>query len=291
MRIVAGIDGGGTKTTLICKSIDDGRETVLKYGSFNINSIGNSAFRELLENIVADLERIGDCRALCIGAAGVSNAEMRSVVDDVFSRSSIERVSLVGDDDIAMEGALGGKPGIIVISGTGSIVKGKTQDGGVVRMGGWGHLIGDEGSAYGVARDAFIAITRMIDGVGPETSLMELFGIHDRAGLISAVYGGDKGVVASYSVKVEEACLSGDHVAKSIIEDNANKLSTTVIEMARKLELERTKVAMMGGLLSNDTVFRRCFIDCISACSNGIDCIDPEHNAAEGAIMMAERMV
>ncbi len=291
MKIIAGIDGGGTKTTLICKALDSDEKTVFRYGSFNINSIGQDAFRNLLKNIVKDIEWTGDCQALCIGAAGVSNKEMKDTVDEVFGSSKIRKYSLVGDDAIAMEGALGGKPGVIVISGTGSIVQGKAKDGSKVRLGGWGHLLGDEGSAYGLARDAFVAITRMLDGLGPKTSIMKDFGIQDRVDLISRVYGGDKSTIAAYAVFLEKSYISGDKVAKAIIEDNAKKLAASVLEVVKRLELGKTKVAMLGGLLDHETIFRSELVKCITAGSKDVVCIEPEHDAAEGAVMMAGRMV
>ncbi len=291
MRLVAGVDGGGTKTTLVCRPLDGGEDIVFRYGPFNINAIGGKAFRELIERIVLDIGQTGDCEALCMGAAGVSNTEMREIVSDVMRSSGIEKWSLVGDDVIAMEGALDGGSGIIVISGTGSIVLGKDVDGSRVRIGGWGHLIGDEGSGYGLARDAFMAITRMIDGMGESTCLMDDFEVKDRADLISKVYSGDKGTVAAYSVLVEKAAAKGDKVALEIIADNADRLSDCVVEVSRRLKEKDVKVAFLGGLVSHDTIFRKVLVDCITAKSRDLECIYPIHDAAEGAVMLAERMV
>ena len=162
MRIIAGVDGGGTKTKLICKSLDGNDEHVFGYGPFNINAIGEFSFRSLLSRIVDDIVRIGECEALCLGAAGVSNSNMCDIVSDVVGSSRIARWSLVGDDVIAMEGALDGGPGIIVISGTGSIVLGRDSEGNKIRMGGWGHLIGDEGSGYGLEHKDLIGLANYV---------------------------------------------------------------------------------------------------------------------------------
>ena len=291
MRIIAGVDGGGTKTKLICKSLDGNDEHVFGYGPFNINAIGESAFRSLLSRMVEDIVRTGECEAICLGAAGVSNSNMRDIVSDVVGSSPIARWSLVGDDVIAMEGALDGGPGIIVISGTGSIVLGRDVAGNRIRLGGWGHLIGDEGSGYGIARDAFKALSMAIDGVGEETSLMKDFGIETRTDLISKLYSGDKGVVASYAMIVEKAAEAGDRVALGILEDKASMLAKTVFEVYSRLHLGKTNVAFIGGQINHDTLFRRLLSSRIAALSDEMICIEPIHDAAVGAVMIARGMI
>ena len=291
MRIIAGVDGGGTKTKLICKSLEGDDERVFRYGPFNINAIGEAQFRTLLSRMVEDIVRTGECEAICLGAAGVSNTNMRDIVAEVLGSSPIARWSLVGDDVIAMEGALDGGPGIIVISGTGSIVLGRDTQGNKIRLGGWGHLIGDEGSGYGIARDAFKAISMTIDGVGEETCLMKDFGIETRTDLISKLYSGDKGVVASYAIIVEKAAEAGDRFALGILEDNASKLAKTVFEVYSRLGLGKTNVAFIGGQVNHDTLFRRLLSSRIVALSDEIACIDPIHDAAVGAVMIARGMI
>lgn len=291
MRIIAGVDGGGTKTTLICRCLEDNSDQVFRYGPFNINAIGEQSFRALLSRMVDDIVKTGECEALCIGAAGVSNSHMKDIVSDVLGSSPISRWTLVGDDVIAMEGALDGGPGIIVISGTGSIVLGRDVEGNKTRMGGWGHLIGDEGSGYGIARDAFKALSMVLDGVGEDTSLMRDFCIGTRTDLISKLYSGEKGDVAAYAVIVEKAAEAGDKVALGILEDNAVKLAGTVFDVYSRLNLGRTNVAFIGGQINHDTLFRRMLSSAIFSLSNDMVCIDPIHDAAEGAVMIAGGMI
>lgn len=288
MNFIAGIDGGGTKTVLLCRSLDGTWQERKYFGAFNINAIGKDSFRSLMEDIASVIESFGTCESLCIGAAGVSNTEMRNIVSDVLNRSKIKQWSLVGDHEIALAGALDGGCGIIVISGTGSIVFGKTADNNLIRMGGWGHLLGDEGSAYGLSHDAYVAVAQMIDGLGPETSLKEKLGIKDRADIISYYYSHEKADIASHAPLVEQAAAEGDEVAFEILKSNAEKLGNDIVAVAKKLQLETVKVSFCGGLVTNDTLFKKLLVQYIEETDNNIKCIDPIKDSAEGAVILAK---
>ena len=288
MNFVAGIDGGGTKTALLCRSLDGSWQEKKFFGAFNINAIGKDAFRSLMEDIASTIESFGTCENLCIGAAGVSNSEMRSIVEDVLYHSNIKHWSLVGDHEIALAGALDGGCGIIVISGTGSIVFGKTADGSLIRLGGWGHLLGDEGSAYGLSHDAYVAVAQMIDGLGPETSLKEKLGINDRADIISYYYSHEKADIASHAPAVEQAAAEGDKVAYEIIKTNAVKLGDDIIAVAKRLGLESTKVSFCGGLVTHDTLFKKMLVSYVEKTDDSITCIDPMKDSVEGAVIIAK---
>lgn len=129
MKFAAGIDGGGTKTTLELRDLQGnalGRRT---FGAFNLNSIGRERFAALLEEIAGCLRETGECAALCIGAAGISNPAMEELVSAAMDRAGIKCWQLVGDHEIALCGALGGQPGCALIAGTGSICFGRTGKG------------------------------------------------------------------------------------------------------------------------------------------------------------------
>ena len=174
MDFIAGVDGGGTKTKVVCAAPEGRVLDTAIFGPFNLNSIGPERFSALLEQLCAYLNGLGRCRALCIGSAGISNGEMTRLVEEAMRRGGIENWKLVGDQVIALNGALSGEAGIALIAGTGSICFGKNEAGEYARSGGWGHLIGDEGSGYALGRDALAAVARAWDGWGEETLLTRL---------------------------------------------------------------------------------------------------------------------
>ena len=295
MKFIAGIDGGGTKTRVCCCSLDGAEIETRTFGAFNINSIGLGKFRTLLSDITAFLKSVGECSAVCIGSAGISNEVMADAVSDAMKDAGIRNWKLVGDNVIALAGALDGGAGIILIAGTGSICFGRGRNGEEARSGGWGHLIGDEGSAYALGRDALSAVARAMDGYGKQTMLTSLLaselGLDTRSRIISYTYSGDKSTIAALSHLVETAAAKGDDVALKIIADNAEKMAELVEAVAGKLGLESTEVAMMGGRLEHDTFLRAGFIRVMDSRFPAIECIAPKKDACAGAVMMAKEML
>ncbi len=262
MLFTAGIDGGGTKTALLCQTLDGQTLLAKTYGAFNLNAIGEANFRALLQEITADLRKLGTCCSLCIGAAGVSNQRMRELVMEELSAEEIGCWDLVGDHWIALQGALEGQPGICLISGTRSICCAMGTDGPQIRLGGWGHLMGDEGSAYRIGRDGLEAVAGYMDGIRPRTILSELLnrelGLKSRTDLIAYVYRDGKSHIAALAPLVEQAAKQDDSVANRILSDNASALADLVIGAADQAGLTCAPVALMGRMLEHNTLFASC---------------------------------
>lgn len=286
----AGVDGGGTKTSVVCRTSDGTLVGQKTFGPFNLNGIGKDAFCLLLDQIIDYLKSLGNCVAVCIGASGVDNALLQNTATESFSKAGI-LLRLVSDYEIAHTGALGGEEGIIAISGTGSVCFGKTKSGLSARSGGWGHLIGDNGSAYGLGRDALCAVAKDIDGCGEHTILTSMLskkGLRDQNTIISYVYSNDKRAVSSLAPIVEEAFSKSDAVAKRIVEDNAKDLVENILAVSRRLALSKCRIALLGGLLENETNFRHCVIQILEQNKAGFEIVKPLHNSAEGALLEAK---
>jgi len=295
MEFIAGIDGGGTKTTLICSSLQGEILAEKKFGPFNLNSIGEEGFAALMAEICTFLQKMGQCRALCIGAAGSSNTRMKALIEEAAGKTDIAAWQLVGDHEIALCGALEGEPGICLIGGTGSVCFGRNGKGETARAGGWGHLIGDEGSGYAIGRDALRAVACQWDGRGEATSLTEAvaedFGIDMPRKMIEYVYGKDKSNVAAVSRIVEREAALGDRVAKEILAKQAHLLAELAAAVAKRLNMEAGEAALLGGLLENDTIFRRLLRQAVGEKCPGFTCVAPRQNAALGALIMAGKLV
>ena len=291
MELVVGIDGGGTKTAVVIADLEGNEIASKKFGPSNINSIGVDAFCNLMEEISDYINGFGLCRSLCLGISGVSNKTMVDSVDKVFSAAGIDNYSLVGDHIIALEGAHEGKSGIAVIAGTGSICFGKDLDGRIERTGGWGHLIGDSGSAYGIGRDIFSFCAKAMDGYGEKTILTQLlsseFNLDSREEIIGYVYGSDKSKVAAVSRLVDIAYKQNDPVAIEIVRRNAEDLAFATDGVAKKLSLDSSDVALFGGMIEKDTPFRSEFSKALSRINKNLNCIHPKRNASQGAVMIA----
>src|SRR3954469_8377178 len=188
---VLGIDAGGTKT--VCLLADE-RGLIVSEGrgpGANLQAAGELEVEKVLHQVMETAlgERTTRPAAVCLGIAGVDREDDRRVVSAIMRRIAPgSRVLVVNDALVALEAGAPGLPGIVVISGTGSIAYGRNALGAAARAGGWGHVIGDEGSGYWIGRQALAAVVREVDGRGPRTELTDdvlaHFGVPNAAGLI-----------------------------------------------------------------------------------------------------------
>mgnify|MGYP000518073392 CR=1 FL=1 len=296
----AGWDGGGTKT--LCRVLYQDGTAPQPFTAGALNPNGTVAGQceatvaDLLRNMAALPGGLDACRMLCIGAAGISNPATRVHLQNALQAGGYHGpVTFTGDQQTALYGALGGPGGIVLIAGTGSICFGKNGAGEYARSGGWGHLIGDEGSGYALGRDALAAVARAWDGWGEKTLLSQLLAeqmeLDDQKKIISYTYGGDKSRIAALAPLVEQAAGQDDAVALEIIRDNAVKMTGLVGAVARQLGIKAGKVAMLGGLLEHDTKLRETFVAEMGRQYPALVCTEPEQDAAAGALMLAKEML
>ena len=153
------------------------------------------------------------------------------------------RVLVVNDALVALEAGAPGSPGIVIICGTGSIAYGRNAQGLAARSGGWGHIIGDEGSGYWIGRQAVQAVMRDADGRGPATSLSQQvlahFDVPVASSLVHIVYGPHSAnrSMAMLGPSVQLASESGDEVASAILDRAASELALAARSVAERLRL------------------------------------------------------
>lgn len=261
--IVAGIDGGGTRTTLALADAD-GRELARRVGPAGlVDPRDPAATAAMLAGLVRDaLAEAGipaKPAALVAGLAGVGNERERLQVEQALAAADVAaRVAIVTDGAIALDGALGGKAGILVVAGTGSVAYARAEDGRVERCGGWGMVVGDEGSAFSIGRNGLAAALRAADGRGPETRLLQRFicllGLEDERGIPPWAGRAEKAEVAALAVHVVTAAEEGDAVALQLLEREARELACHAVALARRLEpwSGPVPVAFHGGVLGVD---------------------------------------
>ena len=287
---LAGIDGGGTHTRVELRDEHNQFIRRLEFGPFNLNAIGEDAFRALLQQIFAALGDMGRCEKLCFGGAGISNPRVKEILSDELQEAGFfGKWLLCGDQEIALRGAMDG-PGVVVIAGTGSICFGKNDAGETARSGGWGHLIDDGGSGYALGRDVLAAAVRFLDGRGRSEALCrrvcEKLGGNTPSDIVSFVYSPhtDKAAIAQFSHIALELAEQGDSEALGILNRGAEELAALVKAVQEKLGLSGCPIALLGGLLSVDNTYRRVAEERLGTLG---DPIYPAHDALWGAAQMA----
>lgn len=246
MLHVLGIDAGGTKT--VCQLADEHGTIIAeaRRGGANLQAVGELEVEKVLHEVME--EAIGDRgivpAAICLGIAGVDRPGDSAVVAAIMKRIGYKaRIVVVNDALVALEAGAPGQPGVVVISGTGSISYGRNDKGEAARSGGWGYVLGDEGSGYWIGRAALRAVLRQADRRGPETMLTPLlltyFDVRQPAELIHKVYQSNlnPAAIGALARCVQSAFGEGDAVAVGILRGGANELETFAMSVARRLGL------------------------------------------------------
>lgn len=256
---VVGIDAGGSKT--VCQVGDEtGRVIAEARGSgANLQSAGELEVEKVLHEVMTEaLAGIGESpAALCLGMAGVDRPNDARVMRGMLARLCRgSRALIVNDALVALEAGAPDSPGIVIISGTGSIAYGRDAHGHAARAGGWGHVLGDEGSGFWLGRQALRAVLRAADHRGARTELapriMAHFGVSREQDLVHPVYEGGmrpKAVAALASI-VGDVADAGDHVAMHIVDIGADELASSAASVARRLDLVDCQIPLplAGGI-------------------------------------------
>ncbi len=264
MRFFLGIDGGGTSTEAC---IIDENGNVISTGLGGPSNIyftpGHQVVASIQDAIGSAIcsgkEKHHDLAILnaCIALAGAGRqgdvSKAASMINPVMSKIPF---SIVEDSKAALYGALAGNDGIVVISGTGSNCLG-LKDKRYKRSGGWGSLLGDEGSGYNIAKQGLIAALKDYDGRGPKTSLTERFISHFQVGtpegILPAAHKLSRPEIANLSAILFEESIKGDKIAGTIIKNEAMELVKMVWAVHRGLGFSgQVSVAMVGGCFRRD---------------------------------------
>ncbi|HHW14605.1 MAG TPA: hypothetical protein GXX28_06695 [Firmicutes bacterium] len=301
MSIYVGIDGGGSKTSWVAV-FDDGRlggHGVL--GPSNLQSVGQAGLTAVLKAIVEkvrDATRVQtfDWVNICLGLAGIDRFQERTVVEGVLKELGVKRYRLETDAAIALAGATAGEPGVVVIAGTSSLAFGVGPGGRKARAGGWGYLLGDEGSGYYIGRMAISAALKAHDWRGPKTQLTELllkhFSLEWLEGLYQLAYhrGLTRVEVAAVTRVVVQAAQEGDVVSQLILDDAGNELALAATAVRAQLGVkcgDPGVVATVGGVFEKSARVRETFITRLAERCPGVKVIWPEFQPAVGALSLA----
>lgn len=300
--LVLGVDGGGTKSLGLLTDADGAVLARGLVGGSNQNVIGTDAAAANLAALILSCCREagrspGEITAAVVGLAGAGAGHERTLLVEAIHKSLTPSgggsvpVTIETDARIALEGAFAGGPGVVAIAGTGSIVIGKTPKGEIRRVGGWGRVLGDEGSGYYLGLRAIKALTLEFDGRGTAGSLRESlaarFDWTTRESVIASVYRGNLDI-PSIAPLVIDAATAGDAVGLSILQDAAALLADQVGVIVRELGAsEPAGVVFIGGLIDHTALYARVLRDAIIAACPRAEVRPPLHPPAYGAVLMA----
>jgi N-acetylglucosamine kinase-like BadF-type ATPase len=302
MQVVLGIDGGGTKTRCLAADLTGHVLGEGLAGPSNYQVVGlEAAAANLFAAADGALGQAGQTRsavaAAVAGLAGVGRPEDQAAMRGALAGFAPAALEVVPDARIALAGALGGQPGVVVISGTGSIAYGLDAGGRTVRAGGWGWILGDEGSGYYIGRSAVSAALAALDGTGEQTVLSEriqrAWNLERLDLAVRRVYAdlpAAKADMAALVPLVLEVAGQGDAVAAGILRKAGADLAGVAAAVLRRLALpdacERL-VAVTGGVLTGSAAVREAMRAHLTALVPGARLMESLQSPAEGAVRMA----
>ena len=293
MQIV-GLDIGGSKTHAVSRH----RTGVVDVfaGSANLSSVGEAEAGRQLDAILVQLAERGAITAVCAGAAGVDTPEAEERLRQLIaSRLPGAAVKVVHDTELILATAEL-TTGIALIAGTGSVAWGRDASGRVARAGGWGYLLGDEGSGYGIAREAVRHALRLADEGQPPDQLSRQLtaacNLQRAAQLIDHFYANqERRYWAGHAGVVFELAALGDSAAQRIIDGAAADLGSLVrtVNAALGQPTPPLPVVLGGGLL----VHQPQLLDAVrqALVGEGLTDLRPlDRDPAYGALFLAQQL-
>ncbi len=227
----------------------------------------------------------------CLGFSG-GPADKEAILEEILPST---RTLVTHDALVALSGATGGEPGVIVIAGTGSIAFGRNASGETARAGGWGYIYGDEGGGFDITRQALRAALRSEEGWGPATSLRAILlnatGTRDANELLHRFYTSEfpRPRIAEYARLVDAAAENGDVLAREILNDAARQLAAGAAAVRAQLFQagEQVRIAYVGGVFRSRILLNEF---CAAAGKEAGNTVAPPlHGPAAGALLEAYR--
>ncbi len=257
-RLFVGVDGGATRTRIL---LTDGSGTPLarSEGKGSLVGLPNQdivveRLAEAVGGLVAGAGGALPVDGLCVGLAGAGREATRQEVAELLKGVGVARRVLVRQDgEVAFHDAFGERPGILLIGGTGSVAHARTPDGKHHRVGGWGALLGDEGSGFSLGAEGLRAALRGHEGRGPATRLtpvlFEAAGITNPDELLAWSREGEKARVAALSPQIAQVAEEGDPVAIQLVEAAVQALVDHLDALRPRFGPDDPIVALVGGLV------------------------------------------
>lgn len=305
-----GVDGGGTNcraeiyhapasplADFSRRLVGQGRADAANFHRVGLESAVNSVKKAVNEACREAGVTPAQIHAACIGLAGVQHPKHhRQMMDALAEVLPISDISLETDARVALAGATGLQPGVVIIAGTGSIACGTNARGEFARAGGWGPTMGDEGSGYYIGRRALEAAMADYDQRAEPTALTERvcrhFNVASPAELPSVIYNSSASVmreIAQLSKPVVEAAREGDATAQKILSDAAVELARAVVAVIKRLGLRREafQVAYVGGVFEAGELVLEPLRAAITKVAPRAAVAPPQFPPVVGAVKMA----
>ncbi|MDQ3750573.1 MAG: hypothetical protein M3367_16385 [Acidobacteriota bacterium] len=303
MKVILAIDGGGSRTR--CLAINS-EAKILGAGSGGASNhllvdknIVRASLNDAIKAVLAQAQ-IDNSDIVCIsaGLAGVDfDGAGADEMQDLLREFGSTNMVINGDMVIAHAGALAGQTGVLALAGTGSSILGIGAGGKRVKVGGWGPIYGDEGSAYRIAQNCLRAAARSFDGRGAKTALLDLIinelDLRDFSESVRRIYVEkmESREIAALCRPAYKTAESGDEAAIKIFRQAGEELAESAAAAIRRLNLSETKVSYQGSVLESCMIVRERFIECLKEVFPRVEIVSPRFKPVIGAFVLGCKAV
>ncbi|MFB5190604.1 N-acetylglucosamine kinase [Alicyclobacillus fastidiosus] len=292
-----GVDGGGTSTQVFAFQTDSNKGAIVSAGATRQTSVGWDVARGVLVRTAEQaLGRIGSTREDVVGlSACLSGIDLPEQSQKMVAELSVSfpnaSIEVTNDAMAPLTAGTNGRAGVVLVGGTGTVAVGESSDGEVARAGGYGYLIGDEGSGFDIGRRGLMAAIRSYEARGPATALWEVvqdkFQLSSPNRLIPVIYESENPIaaVAAFAADVV-AMASVDVVANGIVDRAVRAHVDLVNAVYRQLPDVDRRVVLSGGL------FRSAgqLTERLEAQMVDTEFVILKHQAVTGAVIRAMRV-
>ncbi|MBI3417804.1 MAG: hypothetical protein HY043_21135 [Verrucomicrobia bacterium] len=268
-RLVVGIDGGATTSHGVAVDATGAVCAMAHAGSLSFFGSSLAETRRNLSRLKAALPPVTDVENFVVSSAALFDEATPDQKEMLcLGILPLERTRLLSDCQSALFGATLGQPGLLVISGTGSISVAQNADSKIVKVGGWGHLLGDEGSAYWIASEAIKAAIAAATGLGPATTLGEsvcgFFKVRSLEDLIPVLHHPHftKEKLAALARHLTGTVASADSVLQTIFTRAGCELARQALAAAKlcNLRLDPIPLYLVGRVIEKNSLVRDSFL-------------------------------
>ena len=295
MTRVIGIDAGGTK---IQGLVLDMNKNIL-FQSLSGHGNPTVSFDDALTNLSSVTQQCleytpsDEVSHIVIGMAGAESGNLAQRIKKELQRMTSLPIILLNDATLAYFSLVGNQNGVLTIAGTGSISYGRNGNR-EETTGGWGHLLGDEGSAYSLAMEASKQIAREIDSgrsFSPlSRKLMNEINGSDAKDLKGFIYSSAKGEIAQLAKVIHQEAEIGDEAALHLLKTAGGQLAEQTIALIEKLEIPNPVIALKGSVLEHNPVVQSVFKEIISNRFNCATYRIDSTSPATGAVDVVEAL-
>lgn len=302
MTYYLGIDGGGTRTTAVLTD-EQGAELVRAEGEAGIVNVlepeaGAHTLADFASSVLGQARVDARARVLVCALAGAGREPERTRLEQVLSAQGVaESVHVTSDFVAALEDAFGDGSGILLIAGTGSSAFARHEDGRTARAGGWGHILGDEGSGYALGLAALRRCMREYDGRNRDEGWLRLVqehtGVATAEALVHWAAAASKADIAALAPAVFEAAEQGVESACAWVNAGGRDIALHAAALHERLKPwpSAPTVALTGGLVSPGRPLRAAAVTEIEKLGLSLPMLERRIDAAAGAAAMARRLV